>query len=609
MQVPEQIGRYQIIGTIGKGGMGFVLKGYDPTLQRYVAIKILYPHLAQDESTVARFLTEARTAASLQHPNIIAIYEAGEDKGLYYFAMEFVEGKDLATIIRERGRLSLEEALPILEQIAMALDYAHQRGIIHRDIKASNIMVTKEGLVKVTDFGIARVLGGERFTQTGVLVGTPEYMAPELWEGREASKASDIYAFGVLTYEMLTGEVPFTGTTPMAIGYKHVHEEVSVGKLRGLIGDDALEALKISLAKLPERRFQSAIAFVRALKEQASDLIQAAKLTPVATTDQSVSTVSVGSTTSISLPTPTTTTVPVKRPRWLVWVAGFLFVLGLVVIILGGQVNRFLNERRLEQEIYKALEERRLISPPNDNALELYRRLRREFPDTATFQRVKAKVLSVLRGEINRGFDEFYRTSREDSQMWQEMKKLCDWALDIAPYDNWLKGRQRYCYGRLEFLAKRYDNAISAYKEAIQNDPNWALPYNSIGVVYIKQKNWAKVVEWCSQAKKYDSEWVFPYLNIGWAFYNLKRYDEAEQEFQRAIELDSDRPTPYCRLSCLYEKRGWLLDALEAAQKAMEVAKQNPNRWSEQIKDLQKRLERLRKKVGFVEGEFGGEGE
>jgi len=602
MQVPEQIGRYQIIGMIGKGGMGFVLKGYDATLQRQVAIKVLYPHLAQDENTVARFLTEARTAASLQHPNIIAIYEAGEDRGLYYFAMEFVDGKDLGTIIRERGRLRLEEALPILEQIGMALDYAHQRGIIHRDIKASNIMVTVDGLVKVTDFGIARVLGGERFTQTGVLVGTPEYMAPELWEGHEASKASDIYALGVLTYEMLTGEVPFTGTTPMAIGYKHVHEEVPVDKLRGIISDDALEALKISLAKSPERRFQSAVAFVRALKGQAFDLTQATKSTPVATPEPSVSTASVSSTTPVSLPTPPTT-VAVKRPRWLVWVAGFLFVLGLVVIILGGQVNRLLSERRLEQEIYKALEERRLISPPNDNALELYRRLRREFPNSATFQRVQAKVLNVLRGEINRGFDNFYRTSKEDSQMWQELKKLCDWAVDIAPYDNWLKARQRYCYGRLEFLAKRYDNAILAYKEAIQNDPNWALPYNSIGVVYIRQKNWAKVVEWCSQAKRHDSDWVFPYLNVGWAFYNLRRYDEAEKEYRQAIELDPDRPTPYCRLSCLYEKKGWILDALEEAQKAMEVAEKNPDRWEEQIKDLQKRLERLRRKVGSGEGE------
>jgi serine/threonine-protein kinase len=267
MQVPEQIGRYQIIGMIGKGGMGFVLKGYDATLQRQVAIKVLYPHLAQDENTVARFLTEARTAASLQHPNIIAIYEAGEDKGLYYFAMEFVDGKDLGTIIRERGRLRLEEALPILEQIGMALDYAHQRGIIHRDIKASNIMVTVEGLVKVTDFGIARVLGGERFTQTGVLVGTPEYMAPELWEGKEADKRADIYALGILAYEMLIGRVPFEGDTALTIGYKHVNERPPLpthfdSSLPNHVNDAILQALD----KNPEHRFQTAMAFVNVLK-------------------------------------------------------------------------------------------------------------------------------------------------------------------------------------------------------------------------------------------------------------------------------------------------------------------------------------------------------
>jgi tetratricopeptide (TPR) repeat protein len=191
---------------------------------------------------------------------------------------------------------------------------------------------------------------------------------------------------------------------------------------------------------------------------------------------------------------------------------------------------------------------------------------------------VQAKVLNVLRVEINRGFDNFYRTSKEDSQMWQELKKLCDWAVDIVTYDNWLKARQRYCYGRLEFLAKSYDNAILAYKEAIQNDPNWALPYNSISVVYIRQKNWAKVVEWCSQAKRHDSDRVFPYLNVGWAFYNLRRYDEAEKKYRQAIELDPDRPTPYCRLSCLYEKKGRILDDLEEAQKATEVAEKNPDR-------------------------------
>ncbi len=600
-RVPEQIGRYQIVGMIGKGGMGIVLRGYDAILQRQVAIKVLYPHLAQDESTIARFLTEARAAASLQHPNIIAIYEAGEDKGLYYFAMEFVDGKDLASIIRQRGRFTFEEALPILEQIASALDYAHQRGIIHRDIKASNIMVANNGLVKVTDFGIARVLGGERFTQTGVLVGTPEYMAPELWEGQEASKASDIYAFCVLAYEMLAGEVPFTGTTPMAVGYKHVHEEVPVERLRGLIGDDVIEALRIGLAKSPEKRFQSASAFVRAIEGQAISSHQIAKSTsPTVVPTSPLVPAQSDAMTVTSLPTPTP--IAAKKPRWLVWVAGFFAILGLAIIIVGGQINRWLNERRLEQAIYEALNEGRLISPSNNNALELYRKLRREFPNGVAFQRVRVRVLNTLRDEINGRFDDFYRTSREEPQMWQELNRLCNWAIEIAPYDSRLKARQRYCYGRLEFLAKRYDNAIAAYKEAIQNDPDWALPYNSIGVVYTRKRNWAKVLEWCSQAKSRDSEWVFPYLNMGWAFYNLKRYDEAEQEYRQAIKLDPDRPTPYCRLSCLYEKKGWILDAFEAAQKAMEVAEQNPDRWQEHMKDLQKRLERLKRKLGFGEG-------
>ncbi|MCS7223117.1 MAG: protein kinase [Armatimonadetes bacterium] len=159
--LPERIGRYQVAALIGRGGMGMVLKGYDPTLSRWVAIKVLSPHLAEDQTAVGRFLSEARAAASLQHPNIIAIYEAGEDKGLFYFAMEFVDGTDLGKLIRQRGRFPIEQALPIIEQIASALDYAHNRGIIHRDIKAGNILVTRDELVKVTDFGIARVLGDE----------------------------------------------------------------------------------------------------------------------------------------------------------------------------------------------------------------------------------------------------------------------------------------------------------------------------------------------------------------------------------------------------------------------------------------------------------------
>jgi len=256
------IGRYQLLQVIGKGGMGVVYLARDPILQRFVALKVLAPHLAADETVVARFINEARIAASLQHPNIVTVYEAGQDGDLVFMAMEFVDGKDLATLLRQKGRLHPDEAIAILKAIASALDYAHQRGVIHRDVKPSNVLVSEDGIVKLMDFGIARVIGGERHTKTGVLVGTPEYMAPELWEGKEADKRADLYALGVMAYEMLTGEVPFTGETPITVGYKHVHGEVP----RSGLGEAVDEVLKVAMAKERERRFQSGMALVTALE-------------------------------------------------------------------------------------------------------------------------------------------------------------------------------------------------------------------------------------------------------------------------------------------------------------------------------------------------------
>jgi len=259
----RSIGRYQLLRVIGRGGMGVVYLALDPILQRLAAIKVLSPHLSSDETVIARFINEARIAASLQHPNIVTVYEAGQDGEFVFMAMEYVEGKDLATLLRERGRLHPDEAIAILKAVASALDYAHQRGVIHRDVKPSNVLVSRDGVVKLMDFGIARVIGGERHTKTGVLVGTPEYMAPELWEGKEADKMADLYALGVMAYEMLTGEVPFTGDTPIAVGYKHVHGEVP----RTGMGRMVDEVMRVAMAKERERRFQSGMALVMALEK------------------------------------------------------------------------------------------------------------------------------------------------------------------------------------------------------------------------------------------------------------------------------------------------------------------------------------------------------
>ncbi len=243
--------------------MGLVYLARDPILQRLVAIKVLSPHLSSDETVIARFINEARIAASLQHPNIVTVYEAGQDGNFVFMAMEYVEGQDLASLIRQKGKLHPDEAIAILKAVASALDYAHQKGVIHRDVKPSNVLISNDGVVKLMDFGIARVVGGERHTKTGVLVGTPEYMAPELWEGKDADKMADLYSLGVMAYEMLTGEVPFTGDTPIAVGYKHVHGEVS----RTGLGEIVDEVLKVAMAKEKEKRFQSGMAMVMALEK------------------------------------------------------------------------------------------------------------------------------------------------------------------------------------------------------------------------------------------------------------------------------------------------------------------------------------------------------
>ena len=222
--VGRRLGKYEIQAEIGRGGMGTVYKGYDPLLERYVAIKVLAPHLIWEEGFVQRFLREARAAARLKHPNIVTIHDVGQEGSCYYFVMEYLEGQTLAEIIRQRGALPLQEVVHVLHSLAGALDYAHQRGLVHRDIKSINVIVDRAGVVTLTDFGIARAVQETRLTKTGMLVGTPEYMSPEQALGQEADHRTDIYSLGIVVYETLTGRVPFTATTPPAVLHQQVYD-------------------------------------------------------------------------------------------------------------------------------------------------------------------------------------------------------------------------------------------------------------------------------------------------------------------------------------------------------------------------------------------------
>jgi eukaryotic-like serine/threonine-protein kinase len=262
-------GRYQLITRLGSGGMAEVWLAEDTTLGRRVALKILHERFAQDVQFVERFRREARAAGGLQHPNVVAIFDRGEWEGTHYIAMEYVEGASLRDLI-ERG-LSVGEAVEITRQILAGARFAHERGVVHRDLKPGNVMVDAEGRARVTDFGIARA-GASEITQTGSVLGTAHYLSPEQAQGQDVGAPSDIYSIGVILYEALTGRVPFDGDSAVTIALKQVSEQPRKPSDLNPNVSPALDAVVLkALAKDPANRFASAAEFSRALDAAEAD--------------------------------------------------------------------------------------------------------------------------------------------------------------------------------------------------------------------------------------------------------------------------------------------------------------------------------------------------
>jgi serine/threonine-protein kinase len=220
----QTIGKYEIVSHLGSGGMGDIYKAVQKPLNRIVALKVLAPHLGRNEEFSARFEIEARAISLLEHNNIVSIYEYGEENGLKYFAMQYVDGYSLGQLLATRKSLEMDEVIEYTRQICRALRYAHSKSIVHRDIKPQNILIDKQNVCRLTDFGIAKIFSHSNITMTGVAVGTPEYMSPEQAAGEDLDAQTDIYSLGIVIYEMLTKRSPFTGNNPIAIAYKQIHE-------------------------------------------------------------------------------------------------------------------------------------------------------------------------------------------------------------------------------------------------------------------------------------------------------------------------------------------------------------------------------------------------
>jgi serine/threonine-protein kinase len=283
MTHPRLVGnRYELRELIGYGGMAEVHRGKDVRLGREVAIKVLRADLARDQTFLTRFRREAQAAAGLNHPAIVAVYDTGEDGGgidgaLPYIVMEYVEGRTLRDVLKSEGRLPVRRAMEVVAEICGALDFSHRNGIVHRDIKPANVMITDTGAVKVMDFGIARALSDNAatVTATAAVIGTAQYLSPEQARGESVDARSDVYSTGCLLYELVTGQPPFAGDSPVAVAYQHVRETAPAPSTINPEVPPALDSIVMkALAKNPLNRYQSA-------GDMRSDLLRALADRPV----------------------------------------------------------------------------------------------------------------------------------------------------------------------------------------------------------------------------------------------------------------------------------------------------------------------------------------
>jgi serine/threonine protein kinase len=323
-------GRYLVESELGRGGMATVFKGTDTVLGRPVAVKVLSPQYAGDANFVTRFRREAQSAARLNHPNLVSVYDTGTDEGIHFIVMEFVDAKTLADYLAGGGRIMPERAIEIAEAVCDALSMAHAHGIIHRDIKPANIMITQKGDVKVTDFGIARVISGaDTLAQTAAVLGTASYLSPEQAQSQSVDQRSDIYSLGVVLYEMVTGRPPFSGDSPVMVASKHVLEQPTPPSKLNSDVSPALEAVIMkALSKNPDNRYSDADE-MRADLERArlGQAVQATPLLPESARTQRIA------------PTgpPTAVLPPVEpgdgeRRRW--WIPALIVL--LILAVLGG---------------------------------------------------------------------------------------------------------------------------------------------------------------------------------------------------------------------------------------------------------------------------------
>ena len=511
--IGRTLGSYRILSQIGRGGMATVYKAYQPSLDRHVAIKVLPAYFAeQDETFLKRFKQEARSIAKLRHPNILVVHEYGEEQGTTYIVMEYVEAGTLTE--RLRDPMTLAEVEPLLRQVAAALDYAHEEKVIHRDVKPSNILLKSPDWPLLTDFGLAKIVGGTHLTQTGAIFGTPAYMSPEQGRGEQLDGRSDIYSLGIILYEMVTGAVPYTAETPMAVVVKHIIDPLPLPHTKKPDIPEAVELVILkALAKDPADRYGRAGEMAQALTEAVGRAVArvSAPAAPIAP--------------QAGAPEAATIPPPARRP--VPWVLGGIGALLLVCVAALALARGGLSAVR---------------SAANQSAQA-----------TRTIDQLMADAVARLdQGDLAEATADFQAAADLEPSnldlLWEVASVLEDYgypeeaavfvgrALASAPDDPAVYEAAAWQYYDLGF----YPEAVAQFERMLELDPQavWPLIWQAQAYQAMGDPRSAMAVLDTAMARPQVDDPSL-YENIGWAYSAVEAWGQAKVAFRQAVGSDS----------------------------------------------------------------------